>query len=199
VLFADFKNHHRGEFIIVCGLGVSIRSLRLPCRFTTIGCNDIGRLFHPTYLLNVNSRNQYGKGDRYQYIENTKAKALFTHQPGENLGVKAQIVRFEIAERGGGVEIVDDRLPHFRNTPYMGVALAGYFGASTIGILGVDLTGGHFWIQDGPHRLEKELDIIDKQYGKLAAHLKTQGTEVVNLSPISKLTSLPRMSLDELC
>jgi hypothetical protein len=81
----------------------------------------------------------------------------------------------------------------------MGVALAGYFGAKTIGLLGVDFTEHHFWIQDGEHRLAHELHHIDKQYGKLAAHLKTLGTEVVNLSPVSKLTSLPRMSLDELC
>ncbi len=94
---------------------------------------------------------------------------------------------------------MEDQLPHFRNTPYMGVVLAGFFGARRIGLIGADFTDNHFWIQDGQHRLEKELEHINRQYGKLAAHLKMQGTEVVNLSPISKLTSLPRMSLDDLC
>jgi len=81
----------------------------------------------------------------------------------------------------------------------MAVALAGFFGARRIGLIGADFTEHHFWIQYGPQRIGKELDVIDRQYGKLAAHLKQQGTEVVNLSPISKLTSLPRMSLDDLC
>jgi hypothetical protein len=193
--FEDFKNKHVREKIIVCGLGEST-TLVDPNGTTTIGVNDIGRLFHPTYLLNVNNRSQY-KGDRYSFIENTKAKYLFTQSPGENVGVRVPIVKFQIDTHAGGVAVVADRLPHFRNSPYMALALAGYMGARRIGILGVDFTDNHFWTQDGPHRLTRELDAIDKQYGKLAAHLRTLGTEVVNLSPISRLTSLPKMTLEQ--
>jgi hypothetical protein len=191
----DFKNEHAGERIVVCGLGESVAQFR-PGRTITIGVNDIERLFTPTYLLNVNNRSQY-KGDRYSYIENTQAKYLFTQSPGENVGVKVPIVQFSIDQRSAGVEIVENRLPHFRNSPYMAVALAAYMGARRIGVLGVDFTDNHFWIKDGPHRLNGELDAIDKQYGKLAAHLKQQGTEVWNLSPISRLTSLPKMTLEQ--
>ena len=42
------------------------------------------------------------------------------------------------------MEIEDNRLPHFRNSPYMGVALAGFMGAARIGIIGVDFTENHF-------------------------------------------------------
>ena len=194
--FDEFKNYHLNESIVVCGLGQSLRSLRLPCPTTTIGVNDIGRLFHPTYLLNVNNRTQY-KGDRFSYIENTQAKYLFTHTPGENKGVKIPIIKFEIAPKGGGVEIVKNRLPHFRNSPFVGVALAGFMGASKIGLIGVDFTEGHFWVQDGNHRLICELDSINEKFGELAEHLcRSQGTRVYNLSPTSRITSIPRMSLD---
>lgn len=197
--FEDFKNKHAGENIVCCGLGESINGLGAIdfCgKLISIGVNDIGRAFTPTYLLNVNNRNQY-KGDRYSFIENTQAQYLFTHTPGENLGVKIPIVAFKIDPRTGGVEIVENRLPHFRNTPYMGVALAGYMGAKRVGLIGVDFTDNHFWIKDGPHRLNSEFQRIDEQYGKLAAHLKQQGAEVWNLSPISRLTSLPKMSLEQ--
>ena len=182
----------------MCGLGESVRSLRSPDAFTTIGVNDIGRLFHPTYLLNVNNRTQY-KGDRFSYIENTQAKYLFTHTPGENKNVRIPIVQFEIAKKGGGVEIEGNRLPHFRNSPYMACALAAYMGASVVGLIGVDFTPNHFWAQDGKHRLECELDSINAKYGELAAHLyRSQQTRVFNLSPTSRITSLPRLALKDL-
>jgi len=198
VTFNDFKNYHLNECLIVCGLGESLRSLRLPCGFTTIGVNDIGRLFSPTYLLNVNNRSQY-KGDRFSFIENTQAKYLFTHQPGEQGNVKCPIIKFEIAEKSGGVAITENRLPHYRNSPYVGIALAGFMGAAKIGLIGVDFTPNHFWAQDGNHRLTCELDSIREKYAELAAHLyQSQGTRVFNLSPTSKITSLPQITFDEI-
>ena len=193
--FEEFKNVHAEEKIVVCGLGESV-ALVQRISATTIGVNDIGRLFHPTYLLNVNNISQY-KGDRYSYIANTQAKYLFTHTPKENVGVRIPIVPFEIEPRSGGVEVVGNRVPHFRNTPYMGVALAAYMGAKRVGVIGVDFTDNHFWVKDGPHRLNSDFERINAQYGKLAAHLKTLGTEVFNLSPISRLTTLPKISLDQ--
>lgn len=195
--FDEFKNYHLNECLVVCGLGESIRSLRLPCQLTTIGVNDIGRLFHPTYLLNVNNRTQY-KGDRFSFIENTQAKYLFTHTPGEQRNVKCPIVKFEIAKKSGGVAMVNNRLPHFRNSPYTAVALAAFMGAAKIGLIGVDFTENHFWLQDGKHRLECELEQINSKYGALAAHLRSQGTRLFNLSPTSRITSLPKITFDEL-
>ena len=192
----EFKNRHAGESVVVCGLGESVANLGTQPRFTTIGVNDIGRLFHPTYLLNVNNRSQY-KGDRFQYIENSQAQYLFTHLPNEQGNVKIPIVKIGVTREVGSVEIIDGKLPHFRNSPYMAVALAGYMGARRIGLIGVDFTDNHFWIKDGTHRLVTELDRIDQKYGDLAAHLKKQGAEVFNLSPISRLTTLPKMTLEQ--
>ena len=60
---ASFQNIHKGETIIVCGCGESLNDLAHPERFITIGVNDVGRLFDPTYLVVLNPRNQF-KEDR---------------------------------------------------------------------------------------------------------------------------------------
>ncbi len=194
--FAEFKNKHAHENILVCGLGESINQLDDMPRCVTIGCNDIGRKFTPTYLLNVNNKNQY-KGDRFSYIENSRAEALFTHQPEQQGAAKIPIVKLTLDPRVGAVDMIDDRIPHYRTTPYMGVSIAAHMGARHIGLIGVDLCENHFWIKDGPHRLIRELDAIDKQFDKLAEHLRTKGVDLWNLSPISKLSRLPRKTLTE--
>lgn len=194
--FTDFKDYHRGETIIVCGLGESLNYFHNPEDWITIGVNDIGRLFTPTYLLNVNNKNQY-KDDRFQYIENSKARYLFTHREGEQGNAAIPKITFNIDRNPGGVEIVGDRLPHFRNSPYMAITLAGYMGARRIGLFGVDFTDNHFWIKDGAHRLMREFDQINEQYGKLGAYLSANGCGVWNLSPISKITTLPKASIEK--
>lgn len=195
--FETFRNHHEGNSILVCGLGESINFLT-PHVFgdeirIIIGCNDIGRKFQPTYLLNVNLKTQY-IGDRFQYIENSEATALFTHLPKEQGAIKIPIVEFQLAEQGG-VEVVNGKVPHFWNTPYMGVVLAAYMGASKIGLIGVDFTDGHFWTKDGPHHLVNTLKDIDEGYRRLFVHLRSKGIEFVNLSPVSRLTSIPKADL----
>lgn len=186
--------------MMVCGLGESINELQDDACYwyaRTIGVNDIGRKLTPAYLLNVNNKSQY-KGDRFQFIENTASAYTFTHVPKEQGDMRARIVQFKIQPKPGGVEIGDDGLvPHYRCSPYVACTLAAYMGAKYIGLLGVDFTDGHFWAKDGPHRLNGELEGIDKQFGKLAAHLKTKGVDLVNLSSISKLTSLPKVRLSE--
>lgn len=195
--FDDFRDKHRGEKILVCGLGESLNLLDHPERFIIIGVNDIGRKFHPTYLLNINIKSSY-KGDRFQYVENSKAHCIFSHLPALEHGTQtAPIILCRIAHQPGGVEIVDGKLPHFRNSPYVAVALAGFMGAQQIGLLGVDYTEHHFWTKDGPYRGAADLERINAQYGKLACYLSKQKQELINLSPISRLTSLRKLTLAE--
>src|SRR3954465_13234375 len=94
--FADFRGRHRGETVVVCGCGVSLRQLRDPERFVTIGVNDVGRLFTPDYLVVVNERRQFDR-ERYLHGERSRAKAVFTQLdlPPE------RVVRFRLGRRGG--------------------------------------------------------------------------------------------------
>lgn len=188
----DYKNIHPGSFVAVCGLGESLNYFN-PQGLITIGCNDIGRKFTPTYLLNVNNKKQY-KGDRFQYIEGTQAKALFTHRPNEQGECKVPIVKFELGKQGG-MEFSDGKFGHYFCTPYMAVLLAAYMGATMIGLIGVDLTDNHFWVKDGRHSLAGLLPKLDEQFGKLSDCLFKFGIDLVNLSPISALTTLRRINV----
>ena len=48
----------------------------------------------------------------------------------------------------------------------------------------------HFFAQTGKHSLAAKVDEIDGQFSALAEALGTAGTELVNLSPVSRLHSL---------
>jgi hypothetical protein len=75
--FADFRDRHRGETVIVCGCGTSLALLEQPEGFVTIGVDDVGRLFTPDYLVVVNERRQFDR-ERYLHVQRSQAKAVFT-------------------------------------------------------------------------------------------------------------------------
>jgi glycosyltransferase involved in cell wall biosynthesis len=186
---AEYRDRHAGETVIVCGCGTSLRELELPVRETTIGVNDVGRLFDPTYLVVVNPPSQFS-GDRFRYVAESRAQALFTQL---DLGrVHAPVVRFRLGTYGGTQIGAADVLHYTQNSPYVAVCLAAYMGATRIGLIGVDLTGHHFFAPTGRHALAGRLREIDAQYGRLAAALARSGIELLNLSSVSRLTSLRR-------
>ena len=63
----DFRDLHAGETIVVCGCGRSLADLPEPERRLTVGVNDVGRLFDPTYLVVLNPKKQF-KGDRFDHV-----------------------------------------------------------------------------------------------------------------------------------
>ncbi len=191
---AAWRGRHAGETIVVCGCGRSLADLPHPERWLTIGVNDVGRLFDPTYLVVVNPRRQF-RGDRFRHVAASRARAFFTQlDPGRDLGIAHPcIVRFRLGRRGG-TELDDpDALPYARNSPYVAVCLAAFLGARRIGLIGVDFTDHHFFAATGAHPLARELAQIDREYGRLAPALGRRGVELVNLSPQSRLTALPKV------
>lgn len=190
---AAFRDAHAGETIVVCGCGESLKELPTPGNHITIGVNDVGRLFDPTYLVVVNPRNQF-KANRFRYVEQSSARVLFTQL---DLGlVRPRVVRFKLGQYGGTGLGLADVLHYAQNSPYVAVCLAAYMGARRIGLIGVDLTDHHFFAKTGRHSLAGRLREIDAQYGRLAAALEKRGVELVNLSSISRLTSLRRAHIE---
>lgn len=192
---AEWRGRHAGEAIVVCGCGRSLAELPSPERWVTIGVNDVGRLFDPTYLVVVNPRGQF-RGDRFRYVAASRARALFTQlDPGRDLGVTHPcVVRFRLGRRGG-TELDDlESLPYTRNSPYVAACLAAFLGARRIGLVGVDFTDHHFFAATGRHPLARELAQIEREYGRLAAALARRGVDLVNLSRESRLTSLAKVA-----
>ena len=188
--FAAFKDAHRDETVVVCGCGPSLLELTEPSRFITIGVNDVGRLFDPTYLVVLNPRAQFS-GDRFKYVEQSRAKAVFT-QLADGIRTEAPIVRFKLGKYRG-TDLSDPAgLPYTKNSPYVAVCLAMHMGARRIGLLGVDFTDDHFFGATGVHPLTRQLAVIDEEYRRLRESAAAQGVEIINLSSTSRLQSLPR-------
>src|SRR6185295_7991293 len=181
----SYRDAHRGADVVVCGCGTSLATLADPGRHVTIGVNDVGRLFDPTYLVVVNPPDQLKNG-RFEFVKSSNAQALFTQL---DLGpVRPPVVHFRLG-RFGGTDTTGGRVLHYtQNSPYVAVCLAAHMGARRIGLIGVDLTDDHFFARTGTHALSARLQEIDAQYGRLAAALAGRGVELVNLSPIRGLT-----------
>jgi hypothetical protein len=189
--FADFRGCHRGETVVVCGCGVSLQQLRRPGPFVTIGVNDVGRLFTPDYLVVVNQPRQFGR-ERYVHVEQSQAKAVFSQLDLAH----PRAVRFGLGRRGG-TDCTDTNSLHYtNNSPYVAINLARHMGAARIGLIGVDFDDHHFFAPTGKHPLADQLQKIDSEYAALWAACRADGVELVNLSPSSRLTSLPRVSQD---
>jgi spore maturation protein CgeB len=191
---ASFRDIHRGATVIVCGCGASLNELTEPERFITIGVNDVGRRFHPNYLVVVNPPNQF-TGDRFSFVENSQAEYIFTQL---DLGLaNDNIVTFNLGTNGG-TDLNEPNVLHFtQNSPYVALCLAVHTGATRIGLIGVDFTDNHFFAETGMHPLLSQLPVIDEQYKNLYQAIRARGVEVFNLSSSSRLTTFPKMSLDE--
>ncbi len=191
---AGFHDLHRGQILVVCGCGGSLNSLEDPGRFVTVGVNDVGRLFDPTYLVILNPRSQF-KDDRFQYVQASRSRALFTQL---NLGVPhPHVVRFKLGRRGGTDLSDPSSLPYTNNSPYVALCLAAHMGATRIGLIGVDFTDHHFFANTGRHSLAGTFGRIDREYVELARAWAATGIEVLNLSPQSRLSAFPKVAPTE--
>ena len=190
-----FRNFHRDGTIVVCGCGRSLGHFSAHRHYITIGVNDVGRLFTPTYLVVLNPRNQFA-ADRFEYIASSQAQVLFTQL---NLGVNhPHIVRFGLGQRNGVSYEEPNLLPYTTNSPYVAMCLAALMGAKQIGVIGVDFTDDHFYGPTGKHALSNQLSDINQQYRRLNEALQARGINVVNLSSESLLTSFRKGDLDDL-
>jgi glycosyltransferase involved in cell wall biosynthesis len=189
----SFKDIHKDKDILVCGCGESLRELRQPERFITIGVNDVGRLFHPNYLVVVNPKRQFMQ-DRFRYVETSQAEYLFT-QLDLAIG-HPNIIKFRLGKYCGTDLSDPDVLPYTQNSPYVALCLAALMGAKRIGLIGVDFAEHHFFGKTGTHALAHQVPKIDAEYRALRTAMEKSGIEVFNLSPQSRLTAFERLSLD---
>jgi hypothetical protein len=189
-----FRDYHRGETILVCGCGASLSEIIAPERLITIGVNDVGRLFDPDYLVVLNPPPQFTP-DRFRYVAQSRAKAIFTQL---NLPIQhPHIVRFRLGQRAGTDLSDADVLPYTRNSPYPALCLAMHMGARRIGLIGVDFTDHHFFGPTGKHVLSPEFTQIDQEYRNLNEKWSRHGVEIFNLSRESRLTAFPKIGPEE--
>src|SRR5271166_1394013 len=139
----SFRDAHLGASIVVCGCGSSLNALTQAGRFTTIGVNDVGRLFQPDYLVVVDPPERF-KGDRFDYVRSSRARYLFTQLADLDVS-HPDVVRFALGTKDGTDFSNPDVLHYSVVTPYVALCLAIHMGAANIGLIGVDFTDGHFF------------------------------------------------------
>jgi len=191
---ADFRSLHRGSHIVVCGCGRSLLDFVPPANVITIGVNDVGRAFHPRYLVVVNPLMQFSP-ERREHLTTSNASYLFT--PYDDLAILGPC-RIPIAFGCElGTDFSDPNVLHYAETStYVATCLAIHMGATHVGLIGVDFTEHHFFGQTGVHPLSQLVDDIDRGFEALARAAALIGTTIVNLSAISRLQRLPRLALD---
>ncbi|HXD91878.1 MAG TPA: hypothetical protein VNX01_01625 [Bacteroidia bacterium] len=194
--FTDFKNIHAGKKIIVAACGASSFELKETYKnFITLGVNDISSVFDPDYLLILDPKESFAKSvykGTWQHVENTKAKYIFTIL--ENLEVpEHKRILFEYGEREN-TNFENGVIGHTANSPYAACLIAAYMGATKIGLIGVDFTENRI---SGKmrHDLLGTLWKMNAEYENLAKSLCSKGTQLVNLSPVSNITSLKNENL----
>lgn len=191
---ASFQNRHNADTIIVCGCGESLNDLNHPERFITIGVNDVGRRFDPTYLVVLNPRHQF-TNDRFHYVRTSRARTVFTQL---DLGIDhPNIVKFKLGKNGGTDLSDPNTLPYTQNSPYVALSLAAHMGAKHIGLIGVDFTNNHFFANTGRHALSGKLASIDQEFRNLKKGLSSAGIKVFNLSRRSKITAFEKMGIED--
>lgn len=215
----DYLMRHEGEDFLVLGMGESVSAKPVPdwlssgpgddliCPFWTIGCNDATRLASGlNYLVLANPRTSIAD-ERWEWVKKTACPIFYgyTEEP-----IDWQLGKEELLE--AGCDVVNTRLrrgpPDFSNpnvlpchntTPYIACALAHHMGARRIGLLGVDFTAHSAYGKTGKHQLDtsqKSIELIDRGFGSLREAMLHRGTDLRNLSPISRLESLPLADFD---
>lgn len=179
-----FKDKHKGEKIIVSGCGTSASLIQDPQSHTTIGVNDLSRLYSPNYLVVLNDKRSF-EADRWKWIEGTSCDTVFTHIKGLAVPDEKRVV-LQLG-RYGGFDLNKDAVDYTSNSTYVACIIAAYMGASKIGLIGVDFTPNHFFGNTGEHALVKKLNVINEEYAKLDISMKAKGIEFVNLSPESRI------------
>lgn len=189
--YRDFRNKHNGEKVIVSGLGKSALELKNPQDYFTIGVNDIGRLYQPTYLVVLNDKQTF-LAERWEYVKNSKCPTIFTHI--KHLPIQeAQRCVIKLG-RYGQCELDKEAVDYTSNSPYVACMIAAFMGFKKIGLLGVDFTAHHFFRRSGEHSLARKLNTINREYENMHRVMRSRGIELVNLSEDSKIT-IPKMKL----
>lgn len=208
--FSKFLKIHKGERAVVLGLGTSTNDVIKEdlSRAVTIGVNDIGAVYQPKYLVTLDTptrlnQSMGGRINRSAAVANTSAEYVFVpdymKEWDQTAQLKGKVVSLKLGNRTLAHLDDGETFDYSCNSPYVAVILAYKMGFTKIGLAGVDFTDDHCHAKDGVHELvlNGRLQEIDRDYSRLVAALAQRGCELYNLSDVSMLTSIPKISVKE--
>jgi hypothetical protein len=177
---------------IVFGLGKSVNLISDASEYNTIGVNDID-LYHTVDHLVIPDKWTAFTEPRLETIADTEAQTVWLKDLREFLGLELHPdIRYYKVYCWDHHKFLDpdqDRIPYHFTSPFLAACIAWkYLRAKRIGILGVDLLTDH-------HMSDNQA-VVNRGFGELRQEMLKYGTELVNLSPIADLDSLPLKPLD---
>ena len=183
----EFKERHSGQDIVVFGLGPSASTLApFMAEELTVGVNDIGRHFSPTYLVLQDFPSAFLK-ERLRFIEETDSDCAFVAFEFPNLRSR-KTVRVRLGEREGSEFGANEKFSYAGTSVYLATCVAAFLGAKRIALAGVDFLGpgrtySNFFVQG-----------INQCFARLCFALKQEGRELYNLAEHSKLRTVPHIN-----
>lgn len=187
---------------VILGNGESLLTFKPHDDIFTIGVNDACKFYSPNVLLLIDSLVRFerrGIPNRIEDIRNGNPDYYVIHDakwelPLENT-FQFPFGKYKLLPNLESKNIIDIGL----DSPYVAMQLAYKMGFKKIAIIGVDYTPNHFYSRDGDHELVKfnKENELNRMYGTLHNVLKEKRIETYNLSPTSKITSIPHITLNE--
>ena len=198
VPLSRYWQRHVHKKFLVCGLGPSLENLpdEIPDDIITIGVNHIWERRQPRYLLLMDRPSAFEKKDKIDVILESEPEAAFISHAVAPLWKKFGMENV-VPWMDCSISLAPDhtipswfdrqaQLHIFTMSTTSAISLAGFMGASQIGVIGMDLQG---------HTLMSRLDRIDRALMKFNCWLGKQHIDMVNLSPTSMVESLPFQSI----
>lgn len=210
---AEFEKHHAGEDFIIVGCGPSVRpSWSPPKDVVTIGVTDCRRWMtrNPDYLLLTDRPLRFLEpgestfdSERLRIISKTTPRAVFVPIEGHKdhardhryeewnvlIHREVELHKFRFGEDGQGEASDGERLGYSKTSMFPAALLAEWMGARRIGLIGLDLI-------DHPN-LTWRIPEIDRHFENLWRGMRERGVELVNLSSVSELSSVPKITIEE--
>jgi hypothetical protein len=171
-----------GEDCVVMGCGPSLQETPLDLLQSrwTIGCNRSVLYHRPDFALCVEPPRDK---EVWEAIRQASPILVFSHleQPGRPHPRMVYINGKDVRKWWDPKHAQGDRLS-VGQSPFMAAAAAAWLGFVRVGLIGVDLTKDRYG----------DTSVCGRMWGTLRTFLEGHGTTLVNLSPASRLETVPK-------
>jgi len=196
-----YENRHKGEIIAVLGNGPSMAKIdfQLLDRFTTIGTNNIVRIYDPNYLVLLDKKAMEWY---WRLVEKSEAIKFYTQE--EDLPfVYHRYIKYLPGQ--GSPKLAPkftDGLCWSYTSIFPAISLAYIFGARAVILLGVDMNdNSHFYSDDDGTKKGgmpfPTMNLIHRDFAELKGFCDESKFTVYNGNPDSAIEDFEFINFDE--
>lgn len=179
--FNSYKDKHKDEKFLICGLGPSIKDLDLNNYkdHIKIGVNDIEKYLLPDYIVIVDKLLRFSS-ERQEYIINGKCNNIFTqlNNFSDPYAVfnNDRLILTDLKNIAIENKLPDNSILFSNNSTFVACDLARFMGANEIKIIGMD------FIDHKNLNTKSSLDKIKRDFKTLEKFYKKKNIKISNIS-----------------